>query len=393
MLSSDDHKKFFELSGWVSGFLAGTLPEEQKVKLDAWLEECEEHRMLFERICAGQTMRDKIRCYREEDLQTAFQEFLRKRKRLQLRRRVILWTACAVAVMVLGGAWLQWQRVRLEGAPAGEWVQETGRPDSVGRRPVLTLASGERIVIPEGESGSETTAEGRQILMKSGLSGQSVDTSAQPGLSYNTVSVPPMCDFHFTLSDGTKVWMNAASYLRYPVQFASGSRVVYVSGEVCLEVAKDARRPFAVVTDGLRIEVLGTSFNVRAYPHEAETKVTLAEGKVAARVGEKDYTLAPGNQLCVGKTSGEVKVQPVDVGDVLSWKRGLYVFKKCSLAEVASTLQCWYDVEIILTGEAVARTTYTGVVNKEEAIEVFLKRLEEVSDVKCLREGDIISIQ
>ncbi|MDE6451226.1 MAG: DUF4974 domain-containing protein, partial [Odoribacter sp.] len=80
------------------------------------------------------------------------------------------------------------------------------------------------------------------------------------------------------------------------------------------------------------------------------------------------------------------------VDDVLAWKRGVYVFKKSNLAEVASTLQCWYDVKIVLEGETAARTTYTGVVNKEEALEVFLDRLEKVSDVKCSREGNVVSI-
>ncbi len=202
-----------------------------------------------------------------------------------------------------------------------------------------------------------------------------------------------MCDFQFILSDGTKVWMNAASSLRYPVKFAADSRTIYVSGEVYLEVAKDTCRPFSVVTDGMRIEVLGTCFNVRAYPHEQETRITLAEGRVAARVGEKKYTLIPGNQLSLEESSEKINIRSVDVDEVLSWKRGFYVFKKCNLAEVASTLQCWYDVEIVLKGEVAARTTYTGVVNKEETIEVFLARLEKVSDVKYSRVGNVVMIQ
>jgi len=386
-----NHKKLGELSGLISGHLAGTLSEEETGKLEAWLAESREHRALFERICAGQTMRDKIQCYRKENVQSAFQDFLNRRRRIGVRRRIYRWTACAVFIVSLGGIWWQWPGGEEQLNSGAMLSQEAGLRGEENRRPVLTLANGERVVIPEDELSFGETAEGGRTIAARELLLQNRDS--MPADAYNTIEVPPMCDFHFTLGDGTRVWMNAASSLRYPVRFASGARVVYASGEVYLEVAKDARRPFAVVTDGLRIEVLGTSFNVRAYPHEAETKVTLAEGKVAARIGEKDYTLAPGNQLCVGKTSGEVKVQPVDVGDVLSWKRGFYVFKRCSLTEVASTLQCWYDVEITLEGEVAARTTYTGVVNKEEAIEVFLKRLEEVSDVKCSREGKSISIR
>ncbi len=392
MQDSINYKEFFELSGWISGFLSGTLSQEQREKLDSWLAGSEEHRALFGRICAEQTMWDKFHRYRQEDVPSAFQDFLRKRRQLTFRRRVYRWAACAVLVLALGGAWLQWEAMKLKSHP-GEVLSQEGTPDGNDRRPVLTLASGVQIVIPEGGLMPEDTVAGRQMIAKDVLEEHYADTFSHPELIHNTVSVPPMCDFHFTLGDGTKVWMNAASSLRYPVKFASDSRTIYVSGEVYLEVAKDSRRPFLVVTDGMRIEVLGTCFNVRAYPHERETRVTLAEGKVAARVGEEKYTLTPGNQLSLEEGSGKIKIQAVDVDDVLSWKRGFYVFKKCRLTEVASTLQCWYDVEIILTGEAAAHTTYTGVVNKEEAIEVFLKRLEEVSDVKCSREGNIISIR
>lgn len=393
MLFPNDQKKFFELSGLVSGFLADTLSEKQHEELNSWLAESERHRELFEHICAEQTMRNKIHRYRGEEVQAAFQDFLHRKQRLTFRHKVYRWAVCAAIVVVLGGAWLQWQKMRSE-QPGGEVLALEDRTlDSTDRRPVLTLASGVRIVIPEGGLMLEEIMEDRQVVAGDEYLVQYADTVVYPESIHNTVSVPPMCDFYFVLSDGTKVWMNAASSLRYPVKFAADSRTIYASGEVYLEVAKDNRRPFSVVVDGMRIEVLGTCFNVRAYSHEDETRVTLAEGKVAARVGEKKYTLMPGKQLCLKEISGEVDVQTVDVDDVLAWKRGFYVFKKCNLAEVASTLQCWYDVEIVLEGEVAAHTTYTGVVNKEEAIDVFLDRLEKVSDVKCSRKGKIVSIQ
>lgn len=393
MLFPNDQKKFFELSGLVSGFLADTLSEKQHEELNSWLAESERHRELFEHICAEQTMRNKIHRYRGEEVQAAFQDFLHRKQRLTFRHKVYRWAVCAAIVVVLGGAWLQWQKMRSE-QPGGEVLALEDRTlDSTDRRPVLTLASGVRIVIPEGGLMLEEIMEDRQVVAGDEYLVQYADTVVNPESIHNTVSVPPMCDFYFVLSDDTKVWMNAASSLRYPVKFAADSRTIYASGEVYLEVAKDNRRPFSVVVDGMRIEVLGTCFNVRAYSHEDETRVTLAEGKVAARVGEKKYTLMPGKQLCLKEISGEVDVQTVDVDDVLAWKRGFYVFKKCNLAEVASTLQCWYDVEIVLEGEVAAHTTYTGVVNKEEAIDVFLDRLEKVSDVKCSRKGKIVSIQ
>lgn len=388
----NNRKQFFELSGLISGFLAGTLSEQRREELDSWVDERKEHRVLFGRICAEQTMREKIHNYCEEDVQSAFEDFLRKRRQLTLRRRIYRWVACAVLMLLLGGGWLQWQAIQLESFPGNVLSQELEVADS-SRRPVQTLASGERIVIPEEGLVLEGTVAGQQVMAENGFPHQHADSFSHSELVYNTVSVPPMCDFYFVLSDGTKVWMNAASSIRYPVEFAADSRTVYASGEVYLEVAKDSRRPFSVVVDGMSIEVLGTCFNVRAYLHENETKVVLSEGKITARVGEKKYTLTPGNQLSLEGISGKIDIRKVDVADVLAWRRGFYVFKKCKLTEVASTLQYWYDVEIVLKGEVAARTTYTGVVNKEETIEVFLARLEKVSDVKYSRVGNVVMIQ
>lgn len=385
MSFSDEHKKIFELSELISGFLAGTLSEEQRVQLEAWLAEKEEHRILFDRICSEQTLREKINRYRSEEVQPAFQDFVHRRQRLMFRRRMIQWAACAVLVLAIGGVWWQWRSVEPE-MPGEVLAQKERATDTAGRRPVLILASGEQILMPE----AGMKAEDSELEQRFGIEKPALENRED---AYHTVEVPPMCDFHFMLADGTKVWMNAVSSLRYPVTFAADSRTIYVSGEVYLEVSKDARRPFSVVVDGMRVEVLGTCFNVHAYPHEQETKITLAEGKVAAHVGTESYALVPGKQLTLEKASGGIAIRPVDVDDVLAWKRGVYVFKKCNLAEVVSTLQCWYDVEIVLKGEVAARTTYTGVVNKEEALEVFLKRLEEVSAVKCSRKGNVVSIQ
>lgn len=201
-----------------------------------------------------------------------------------------------------------------------------------------------------------------------------------------------MCDYHLVLSDGTKVWLNAASTLRYPARFAADSRVVYVTGEVYLEVAKDENRPFYVVTDELEVKVLGTCFNVRSYPGEKTASVTLAEGKVETQIADKSYRLRPGEQLRLEEYFGGVSVVEVNTDEALAWRRGYYVFRKSRLAEVTSTLQHWYGVHIELTGELQRNTRYTGVINKEEPVEVFLKRLKEVAGVSWERNGNTIFI-
>ena len=151
------------------------------------------------------------------------------------------------------------------------------------------------------------------------------------------------------------------------------------------------RTSLYVVVDGITVKVLGTSFNIRAYADENETKVTLLEGKIAAQINDKEYTLTPGKQLKCDKTFGGTSVRTVDPAEIVSWTRGVLHIQKARLQEVANTLKNWYGVNIVLSSGA-SDIIYTGVVNKEEKLEVFLRRLEEVSNVKCNCNGKFVTI-
>lgn len=393
MPSRKNHHELFRLSALIAGFLSESLSEQEEQELQSWIAEQENHRILFEKICAEETMKEQLDRYRSGNAYPAFLRFAEKRKQRALRRRLYRWSACAAVALLLGGAWWQWQTVTGTEGNDLPLAQSTAaeEPD---RRPVLVLATGERLVVPEGRLAFEETAEGQRVMSDNELIATHKNDTQEGENEYYTMEVPPKCDFHFVMSDGTKVWMNAASTMRYPVKFAADARRVYAEGEIYLEVAKDARRPFYVELESMEIAVLGTSFNVRAYRQEQEIQVTLAEGKVAARTAQgKAHALTPGNRLSLAKHSGEVSVEAVEVEDVLAWKRGVYIFKKSTLKEVASTLKHWYNADIRLAGEQVARQTYTGVVNKEEPLDTFLKRLEEVSEVRCEQQGNLIIIQ
>ena len=210
---------------------------------------------------------------------------------------------------------------------------------------------------------------------------------------YNTLTTPSQCDFTFTLADGTKVWMNAKSSLRYPVAFQGKERVVYAEGEIYLEVARDEKHPFFVMLNGMKVEVLGTSFNVNSYADENYTEVTLVEGHVAAYVDDKSYDLLPSRQLRWDKESESVDIRTVNVNDYIAWKKGQYVFKGRSLEEVAKVLERWYDMEIIFENEKSKKTVYTGVINKEENFDAFVLRLRETSSLSCRMESNRLYIK
>lgn len=385
----DKIKETLSISDKISDILSKELDVGSQHVLDSWLAQNEQNKALFNKICSDNTIREKIYNYKNSDAEQAFNDFLKARKQRSNRRIYYRFLSGAAVIAICFGFWalIRIQEQETQNLQVTETEQQLS--DMPANKPVLTLGDGTRMNVWGDNLYFKETEKGQKIMLGDSLLSQKEDSITAD--SYNTLEVPLRCDFNFTMSDGTRVWINAASTLKYPAKFAADSRTVYASGEIYLEVAKDAGRPFYVVVDGITVKVLGTSFNIRAYADENDTKVTLLEGKIAAQINDKEYTLIPGKQLKRDKTFGETSVRTVDPAEIVSWTRGYYIFKKARLQEVVNTLKNWYGVNIMLSSGA-SDIIYTGVVNKEEKLEVFLRRLEEVSNVKCSCNGKFVTI-
>ena len=385
----DKIKETLSISDKISDILSKELDVGSQHVLDSWLAQNEQNKALFNKICSDNTIREKIYNYKNSDAEQAFNDFLKARKQRSNRRIYYRFLSGAAVIAICFGFWalIRIQEQETQNLQVTETEQQLS--DMPANKPVLTLGDGTRMNVWGDNLYFKETEKGQKIMLGDSLLPQKEDSITAD--SYNTLEVPLRCDFNFTMSDGTRVWINAASTLKYPAKFAADSRTVYASGEIYLEVAKDAGRPFYVVVDGITVKVLGTSFNIRAYADENDTKVTLLEGKIAAQINDKEYTLTPGKQLKRDKTFGETSVRTVDPAEIVSWTRGYYIFKKARLQEVVNTLKNWYGVNIMLSSGA-SDIIYTGVVNKEEKLEVFLRRLEEVSNVKCSCNGKFVTI-
>lgn len=385
----DKIKETLSISDKISDILSKELDVGSQHVLDSWLAQNEQNKALFNKICSDNTIREKIYNYKNSDAEQAFNDFLKARKQRSNRRIYYRFLSGAAVIAICFGFWalIRIQEQETQNLQVTETEQQLS--DMPANKPVLTLGDGTRMNVWGDNLYFKETEKGQKIMLGDSLLSQKEDSITAD--SYNTLEVPLRCDFNFTMSDGTRVWINAASTLKYPAKFAADSRTVYASGEIYLEVAKDAGRPFYVVVDGITVKVLGTSFNIRAYADENDTKVTLLEGKIAAQINDKEYTLTPGKQLKRDKTFGETSVRTVGPAEIVSWTRGYYIFKKARLQEVVNTLKNWYGVNIMLSSGA-SDIIYTGVVNKEEKLEVFLRRLEEVSNVKCSCNGKFVTI-
>ncbi|RAJ28824.1 FecR family protein [Pedobacter cryoconitis] len=254
----------------------------------------------------------------------------------------------------------------------------------------LTLASGKKLALTNSVNG--ILAEEAGIKITKTADGQLVYTITDQGkkgiAGYNRIETPRAGQYQLNLPDGTRIWLNSASSLKYPSSFAAlKERRVELSGEAYFEVAKDKTHPFIVKSGRQEIRVLGTHFDVSAYPDEQLIKTTLLEGSVKLN---QQITLKPGEQSSMAGEKFSVK--EVNVNDAVDWKNGEFVFTNESLTSILKKVSRWYDVEIRYVHTPVDIPTFTGSVSRAENISSVLKMLEETSNVRFTIEGRKISV-
>lgn len=208
---------------------------------------------------------------------------------------------------------------------------------------------------------------------------------------YHTLIVPRGGEFSLTLSDGTKVWLNADSRLVYPVRFADSTREVTVSGEAYFEVRHDTI-PFIVKTDRGSINVLGTSFNVNNYPGNREAVTTLVNGKIAYSLPDGgEIILVPNQQVSIN-ANGQTTLKTVDTQYATSWKEGMFLFQEMRLEDIMNQLERWYDVHTFYTNESVKDLHFSGDLSRFKNIDTFIEMFEKSSDITIEVQGKNIII-
>lgn len=269
--------------------------------------------------------------------------------------------AAAVLLIISVPSYLYVTRIRQQ-APV--YVTYKGDIGPGSHKAVLTLSDGSKLVLNEKKNGELARQQGVKVTKTADgkLCYQVMGNTAGSGLSYNTIVTPAGGQYQVILPDGTKVWLNALSSLKYPTSFASQpARKVFLSGEAYFEVAKvkqnDTRVPFIVSLKGEEVKVLGTHFNINSYPDEPGITTTLLEGSVSvSRSGVFDQLLKPGEQALVNTG---ISVREVDTTAVVAWKNGLFKFEKAGLTTMMNQLSRWYDVDIAYEGK-VPKSTFSG---------------------------------
>ncbi|WP_316788297.1 FecR family protein [Pedobacter frigoris] len=260
----------------------------------------------------------------------------------------------------------------------------------------LTLANGKVIYLDSVGSGSIAQQAGIEITKtKDGqlvyhiATNKKSDTKAGP--AYNTVITPRGGQYQINLPDGTKIWLNAASSLKYPTAFNGNKRKVELSGEAYFEVAKDKKHPFIVATDKQEIEVLGTHFNVNSYTDEAVTKTTLLEGAVkVSQVGTgKTATLLPGQQAILDDSNLTTRI--VDTEESTAWKNGFFQFNESDLGSIMKQLSRWYNVDIVFESKSANDLFHFKVPRNLNLNEVI--NLLEINGINVKKEGRTLIVK
>ena len=262
-----------------------------------------------------------------------------------------------------------------------------------GNRAVLTLADGSQIILDSAANGT-LSHQGKTQIIK--LDDGQLAYNAAAGSSevlYNTIATPRGGQYQVVLPDGTKVWLNAASSLRFPSTFSGKERIVELTGEGYFEVAKNAAMPFQVKTGEMQVEVLGTHFNVKAYSDEESLNTTLLEGSVkVVSKAKAGVLLKPGQQATLKDKETAFGLSDVDVNHEVAWKDGLFDFDNDNIHDIMRQLSRWYDVEVSYAGQKL-QNHYTGSIRREVKISKVLEMLELAGGVQFSIDGKKVVVK
>ena len=378
-----------EIDEKLLAYLLDELDDVGREEVKAWLEESEGNKEYF---------REFQRVYLEFQWGVYALEvksdFNLLRKKLRKRSSLQVWYGVAAAVVILlsVGGILLWNSGEIEEKPVQVAKKVTIQPGK--SQAILVLSSGEEVAmgnvsrqLEEKDGTSVVVSETGRISYQSaeGKGGTTKDTARV----MNRLVIPRGGEFNLTLSDGTRVWLNAETELRYPVQFNGKERVVYLKGEAYFEVSKNKEKPFLVQVDDMSVKVYGTAFNVNTY-NKIET--VLVTGSVSMNQGGKEVLLKPNQKGVFDQVSGKITVEDVDVLAYVSWKNGDFIFRNESLNSIMDKLSRWYGLEVLYQDAGLQDVRLSGNLKRYKDVRELFVSFEKISDARFKVQGNKVIV-
>ena len=358
-------------------------------EVTAWLKE-KDHVELLDEIAA---IRQKLsgQSYGENG-EEEFQHLEKSIYDQKSRRMTLRWSIAASIILLVGlfvGRTINGVRDMHEEQELAKNVMQPGTSKAI-----LMMADGKEVVLEQGQNLNillnervRVATSNRGIVYEE--HGKGVVTE-----EYNKLTTPIGGEYSLVLSDGTKVFLNADSELKYPVEFSDGKRIVDLKGEAYFEVHKDSLRPFVVRMNGSEVTVLGTSFNVNTYGDDGQIYTTLVNGAVrvsSVKNGQAEV-LKPGMQSVMDVQSGQLTVREVDVEPYVAWREGRFVFRAMTLDLIMRQLQRWYDFEVFYQNPELKDYEFRGVIKRDMDLDKVLSVIKVTTNVDFEVKGKVITI-
>ncbi|RFM36910.1 FecR family protein [Chitinophaga silvisoli] len=307
--------------------------------------------------------------------ETAIGGILADQAQPRRQKRPLMPYAAAAAILTLLVSGILYFTQRHEPAPKPLATQQAHTITPGGNKAILTLADGSQITLDSATNGAIAHQGNVQVIkLNNGQLAYKTDKNSSSESHYNSLITPRGGQFMIILPDGSKVWLNAATSLRYPTTFTGNTREVQLAGEAYFEIAQNAQQPFVVKVNNLEVKVLGTHFNIMGYPDEKSIQTTLLQGAVQVQHNTAAVRLSPGQQARLQDGNMTIK-KDVDVEEIIAWKNGYFHFNHETLQGVMRQISRWYDVEVIYEG-AVPEREFGGKIERNNSLNDVLKILE-----------------
>lgn len=358
--------------------------------VELWMKDKEHVRLLDELA----TVRERLAV--EEFGHLEMEELTRLKQSVadrRSRRMTLRWSVAAsivlIAALFIGRTVDEWRNL-----DEGRLIAQTERT-APGVKAELILATGEKVCLGQK---SEMIAGKKEIGIRNdslgGLDYAMAGLYKDAEEVYNTLVTPIGGEYPLVLSDGTKVFLNAETELKYPVVFVGDKRIVDLKGEAYFEVAKDAAKPFIVRVNGAEITVLGTSFDVNTYGDDGYVYTTLVNGKVQVVSGKngQEEVLHPGMQSVMDIETGKLVVHEVDVEPFVAWREGRFVFRTITLDLIMRQLQRWYDFNVFYQNPELKDYEFRGVIRRDMELDKVLEVISATTNVDFNVKGKVVTI-
>lgn len=377
-----------------------TLSPQENAELEAWLHEDSENFLLYEEMMDENKLGAQLEELQSIDHESAYQrvaaQFFHSTP-VQKKNTYRIWYFAAAAVLVLSvGGYVLFSELNKKPAAAIATTKEhqlnSIKPGS--KKATLTLADGKMIELDRNRQG--IIAEEANNTIRQSDSGTLYYSESTDNFFYtnstleNILSVPRSGEYSITLNDGTIVWVNSMSTLRFPVHFGKNERRVKLSGEAYFHVATDAARPFIVESDSVEVRALGTQFNVSAYPEDKKVRAVLVEGIVKVSIDKQSKLLQPGNMAEI-PDRGKIEIKEADLEEVVAWKNGEFVFHNTPLSAIMNQFTRWYDIAVSYP-EGIPAINFTGGLHRGDGILRIINLLELTGEVRFEVDGRNIMV-